>query len=227
MKRKDLQDIFDEFSSRKSRRLDVDILQNMNEDPTTIVPQILEQGLLQEQPFISSGNMVQTEAPVIDSMPSNINSEERALVLYNPPNIPFVKSPSSPDFTIVVNSELIPGLKDILSLGGNGKLVKSVEKDDTEKNPVVSNDCLAVVPWVASYLPLASGENTQSAGLPEAMETEEVEIMDTDYNSSSSICGQRTFEYGGTVEEAGELHHWQHHFMQPHLLKNNSAPVTW
>jgi hypothetical protein len=96
---------------------DVDILQNMNEDPTTIVPQILEQGLLQEQPFISSGNMVQTEAPVIDSMPSNINSEERALVLYNPPNIPFVKSPSSPDFTIVVNSELIPGLK--------GELLKS------------------------------------------------------------------------------------------------------
>lgn len=94
-----------------------------------------------------------------------------------------------------------------------------MEKEDTDKNPMVSNDSLAVVPWVSK---------SPSADVSEAMETEEVEMMDTDYDSDSNISGQRAFEYDGMVQEAGELPHWQQqHSMQPHFLKNNSAPVEW
>ncbi|KAK4558834.1 hypothetical protein RGQ29_008192 [Quercus rubra] len=226
MKRKDLHhDLsFIPFSPRKSPRLDVELLENMNEDPPIRVPQILEQGLLlqqqQQQPFTcSSNNMLQMAVAPL-SMLSSKSLEERALLLYNQPlNNPFFKSPCSPDFPIVVNSALIPGLKEHFLALGNGKLGNSMEKEDTDKNPMVSNDSLAVVPWVSK---------SPSAGVSEAMETEEVEMMDTDYDSDSNISGQRAFEYDGMVQEAGELPHWQQqHSMQPHFLKNNSAPVEW
>jgi len=237
MKRKDLHhDLsFIPFSPRKSPRLDVELLENMNEDPPIRVPQILEQGLLlqdqqqQQQPFTcSSNNMLQLAVAPLSMLSSN-SLEERALFLYNQPlNTPFFKSPCSPDFPIVVNSALIPGLKEHFLTLGNGKLGNSMEKEDTDKNPMVSNDCVAVVPWVAPQPPLASGAKSPSAGVSEAMEMEEVEMMDTDYDSDSNISGQRAFEYDGMVQEAGELPHWQQqHSMQPHFLKNNSAPVEW
>ena len=88
----------------------------MNEDPPIRVPQILEQGLLlqeqQQQPFTCSGNNMLQMAVAPLSMLSSNSLEERALFLYNQPlNTPFFKSPCSPDFPIVVNSALIPGLK--------------------------------------------------------------------------------------------------------------------
>ena len=95
---------------------DVELLENMNEDPPIRVPQILEQGLLlqqqEQQPFTcSSNNMLQMAVAPL-SMLSSKSLEERALLLYNQPlNNPFFKSPCSPDFPIVVNSALIPGLK--------------------------------------------------------------------------------------------------------------------
>lgn len=236
MKRKDLHhDLhFIPFSPRKSPRLDVELLENMNEDPPIRVPQILEQGLLlqeeqQPQPFTSSSNNMLQMAVAPLSMLSSNSLGERAFVLYNQPlHTSFFKSPCSPDFPIVVNSALIPGLKEHFLALGNGKLGNSMEKEDTDKNPMVSNDSLAVVPWVASQFPLASGAKSPSAGVSEAMETEEVEMMDTDYDSDSNISGQRAFEYDGMVQEAGELPHWQQqHSMQPHFLKNNSAPVEW
>ena len=89
----------------------------MNEDPPIRVPQILEQGLLlqerqQQQPLRSSSNDMLQMAVAPLSMLSSNSLEERALFLYNQPlNTPFFKSPCSPDFPIVVNSALIPGLK--------------------------------------------------------------------------------------------------------------------
>ena len=54
--------------------------------------------------------MVHDEDPApVCAAPSS--SEERALVVYDPTNTPLVKSPSSPDFSIVVKADLIPGLK--------------------------------------------------------------------------------------------------------------------
>lgn len=96
---------------------DVELLENMNEDPPIGVPQILEQGLLlqqqqQQQPFTSSSNNMLQMAVSPLSMLSSYGLEERAFVLYNQPlNTPFFKPPCSPDFPIVVNSALIPGLK--------------------------------------------------------------------------------------------------------------------
>ena len=84
------------------RFTDPDLLQFTNEeDPTSKgVPQIIEP-LPQESPLTSS-NM----APVaVDG------GNEKAIVLYNPTNTPMFKSPTSPDFSIVVNCDLIPGLK--------------------------------------------------------------------------------------------------------------------
>jgi len=56
---------------------------------------------------------VMVKQPCVDPTPSPVTDmEERAIVLYEPTaTTPFLKSPSSPEFSIVIKSDLIPGLK--------------------------------------------------------------------------------------------------------------------
>ncbi|PQM34290.1 uncharacterized protein Pyn_29604 [Prunus yedoensis var. nudiflora] len=92
-----------------------------------------------------------------------------------------LKSPDSRDFSLIVSSDLIPGLRDHIYSWGNSKSLKPAEdRVIEEENEEVSNVCLAVVPWVASKLPLASRD--QAASQSEPMEAEEIEMMDTDDN---------------------------------------------
>lgn len=82
----------------------------MDEDPNVNIADVFERGLSQELPWSSSA-MVHTDAASVDTSPTGNASEERALVLYDPTKTPFVKSPCPPEFSIVVKSDLLPGLK--------------------------------------------------------------------------------------------------------------------
>lgn len=55
-------------------------------------------------------NHVQKGALPMGSLPLP-SGDEKALVLYNPAKMPFYKTPASQDFSIIVNSDLIPGLR--------------------------------------------------------------------------------------------------------------------
>ena len=53
------------------------------------------------------------DQPCVDPTPASVtDTEERAIVLYEPTaTTPFLKSPSSPEFSVVIKADLIPGLK--------------------------------------------------------------------------------------------------------------------
>lgn len=221
MKRKDLDDDVDDafyFPFSKSRRLDADLFATVNEDPRSAA-QVFE-----ERP--SEGIiLMQTDDLPKDPLPSG---DEKAIVLYNPANMPPLhKSPDSRDFSLIVSSDLIPGLRDHIYSWGNSKSLKPAEdRVAEEENKEFSNGCLAVVPWVAaSKFPLASRELAASQS-EEPMEAEEVEMMDTDdngYNAGESSG------FGRMMEDSGGLQHWQQkqlHWLEPKLVQNNYTPVT-
>ncbi|KAK2659984.1 hypothetical protein Ddye_006517 [Dipteronia dyeriana] len=117
---------------------------------------------------------------------------ERAIVLYSPANTPFLRSPTSPDFNFIVNSDLVPGLKDVIFWPENSNKVRPA--DDT-------NGCLAVVPWVESQFHQASPP-TES----ELIESDDVDMMDTeDYenrglveaNTGLQFCQQQNQQHCG------------------------------
>lgn len=76
-------------------------------------------------------------------------------------------------------------------------MVKSFEEEKTkeEESTYVSDNRLAVIPWVASQV------YTQVVGPPEPMEAQEVEMMDTDDVSGGGMDAQ----LDGVVEGAGGL----------------------
>lgn len=81
---------------------DADLFATVNEDPRSAA-QVFE-----ERP--SEGTiLMQTDDLPKDPLPSG---DEKAIVLYNPANMPpLLKSPDSRDFSLIVNSDLIPGLR--------------------------------------------------------------------------------------------------------------------
>jgi hypothetical protein len=61
------------------------------------------------EPLACTSHMQKGGLPM-DSLPLP-SGDEKALVLYNPAKMPFYKTPASKDFSIIVNSDLIPGLR--------------------------------------------------------------------------------------------------------------------
>ncbi|PRQ27450.1 hypothetical protein RchiOBHm_Chr6g0305451 [Rosa chinensis] len=215
---------FDDLSPHfsKSRRLDADLFSTMAEDQSGGI-EALEQRLAQEQALACPSEMQKGALPM---EPLALPEEnEKALVIYNPANT-FYKTPASKDFSIIVNSDLIPGLRDHIFTQGSLKWSNPVEAEQSDRED--SNGCLAIVPWVESNWPPSSSSETQAAGLSEPMQAEEVEMMDTDDNSSD---GSKSSELGGMMDGSFELQRWQQqqqlHCMEPQLLNNTITPITW
>ncbi|XVF48134.1 hypothetical protein PTKIN_Ptkin03bG0166400 [Pterospermum kingtungense] len=230
MKRKDVLYIVDDDDfgflsrSRKFMRLDGgDLLSIMEEDPSSRVPLRLQNQI----PTIQS-NAQLTGA---NSVPS---SQEMAIVLYNPSNTPFPKSPTSPDFSMIINSALFPGLKERLvwGLDCDSWTMKSTEDKAIDyASPREPNHCLAVVPWVAPQLLLASGTETGITAPLQPMEAEDMEgdMMDTDDNNDSNIA-RHAFQDNDMVEGAKlqlEQQVQKQHIVMPQLSQNVHVPVTW
>ncbi|KAM1573580.1 hypothetical protein FF2_042948 [Malus domestica] len=220
MKRKDIVELDDDDFSpfSKSRRLDGGLFATVNEYQSSAAQ------MFEEMPIPETSVVMQTDDLPTEPLPSG---DEKALVLYNPANTRFFKAPDSRDFSVIVNSDLIPGLRDHIYSWGYSKSLKPVEdRGSEEENKDVSNGCMAVVPWVAPNFPPASRDETQIASQSEPME---VEMMDTDDNRYN---GAEVSGFSGTMMEGSSgLHHWhqqqQLHWMEPQLLQNSYTPVTW
>ncbi|KAK2446171.1 hypothetical protein QL285_017014 [Trifolium repens] len=115
--------------------------------------------------------------------PQKQSNEEKSLVLYhssisNSNNTPLLNSPTSPPFTIVVNTHSIPGLKDYLLSRDTTKLEKLKEDEMTrEMRSEVSKECLAVIPWVPNPI-MAWKEIVAETG--QTLEAEDSEMMEMD-----------------------------------------------
>ncbi|XP_004291277.1 PREDICTED: uncharacterized protein LOC101306694 [Fragaria vesca subsp. vesca] len=222
LKRKELEEAFDDMSSNfsKSRRLDADFFPTMAEDKSGGI-EALEQRLAQEQALACPSEMPMEPLPLSDE-------NDKALVLYNPANTnTFYKTPASRDFSIIVNSDLIPGLRDCIFTQGSSKwAAKQVEAEQSNREE--SNGCLAIVPWVESTWPPSPRRETQAASQSEPMQAEEVEMMDTD---DISLDGSKPSQLGAPMDGSFELQRWQqqqqHHCTQPQLLNNTNTPITW
>ncbi|KAJ0985193.1 hypothetical protein J5N97_003549 [Dioscorea zingiberensis] len=142
MKRKDVDEVSDEFSefslsspARKIRRLDADLPPIMEEDEAA-VPHVFQQQRDQQ---------MRSKAPefdaVVEDVPAIPANEERAIVLYKPVDSPLLLSPSSSNTCYTVSSDLFPDLKNQVFWRQNSNLstVREVGMDNS----------LAVVPWVS------------------------------------------------------------------------------
>lgn len=89
---------------------DAEFVSVMDEDPNVNAPHFVERGLSAELPWTST-SMVHTDAASVETLPTSNAMEERALMPYDPTKTPFANYPSLQKFPIVVQSDLIPGLK--------------------------------------------------------------------------------------------------------------------
>ncbi|XP_042493594.1 uncharacterized protein LOC122073127 [Macadamia integrifolia] len=230
MKRKGLEEVYDEFSdfslsspARKIRRLDVELPPIMEEEESPEIPVAFDRP--------PSGDLGisarQSAATGTEALPSAPLNEERALVLYKPMNKPLVE--------IIVNSDLIPGLRNHGFWSEQSNQVRRVEDEatDSSTNTGAKNGCLAVVPWVVptQFLPNSGTEGMPATVVSEQMEAEggvDTEMMEIE-DDNVQVTGGQAKEIGGGVEGGSESwQQWQQqHCLTPQLPQNTSAPIMW
>ncbi|KAG5564944.1 hypothetical protein RHGRI_000972 [Rhododendron griersonianum] len=232
MKRKDLEEVNDDFSdfslsspARKIRRLDADLPPIMEEEEPEVpfgfnprpmgdehIPSYMEQtGGLGSCPIIGESSTV----------PGN---EERALVLFRPMSTPLLLSPSN--FSVSVNSDIISGIKNqiVWSVQSNGVKSKEDEAERQGFNTTRANESLAIVPWVPSQVPS-----------PQGIEVPEAELMESDDAGAATMDIEETnvaaepgkeWQLSGMTN--GFSNQWQQqHCMVPQLPQNTSTPIVW
>ncbi|KAJ6814371.1 uncharacterized protein M6B38_139770 [Iris pallida] len=211
MKRKDLDEVYDEFSefslnspARKIRRLDAELSPILEEEEPSFPATFGQKLPLAEQATCSS--MAGMGSVMVEDDPSLPSNEERALVLYKPMDNPLVLSPSS----FRVRPDLMVGLKsaDQVLWSGNPKPV-TIEEVPMDYIANAHGNSLAVVPWV----------QTQASSEPRGMIVEEP--MEEEDQGGASM----------EVEENGQqvegLHQWPQHCMTPQIPQNSSTPIMW
>eukprot|EP00262_Sarcandra_glabra_P000563 TRINITY_DN1066_c0_g1_i1.p1 TRINITY_DN1066_c0_g1~~TRINITY_DN1066_c0_g1_i1.p1 ORF type:complete len:251 (-),score=62.44 TRINITY_DN1066_c0_g1_i1:223-975(-) len=240
MKRKDLEEVNDDFSdfslsspARKIRRLDAELPPIMEEEEPGI-PLVFEQHV----PEISLQNSAQQSIDVMtEAMTSLPLNEERALVLYKPVHTPLLQVQSLPssNLSFTVNSNLVPGFKSEFFWSGHQNMLMEMEKEaaSINKRPTVTDNCLAVVPWAPSQLPFHQGNEVSAAvgiGLSDPMESKEGEaFMEIEEENADIAQGkEQATVFGGKGENEG-LHQWQQqHCMTTPLSQNASSnAIMW
>ncbi|XP_048227682.1 uncharacterized protein LOC125369437 isoform X2 [Ricinus communis] len=214
MKRKDFEEIhLLNFSSRKSRRL---------EDPI----EVDDEGLSSDTEF-TTNCMLQTNASTIDPPPltDHSDSQDKAIVPYHQHYAPFLNSPNLFAFPIILNSDFIPGIRDHIFWPRNSETANRMEAEViSNRRREESDDSLAVVPWLASRLPVTSAAEGQARGLSETAGGEEE--MDTDEANASSTGGE-AFEFGGILGGVEARKHWNQHCMEPQQIGNTNTTISW
>ncbi|MCD9642972.1 hypothetical protein HAX54_030070 [Datura stramonium] len=231
MKRKDLEDVYDEFSdfslsspARKIRRLDAELPPIVEEVEEPEIPIAFEQAAT----YPSIGTNAVNRGLVIEELPSVPENEERAIVLFKPMNTPPVHSPSN--FSVKVDPQFINGFKSQVFWENRANALKPADNEATEQEDSSSaKECLAVVPWVPSQLP--SAEEAEVLGQPDIsdmMDAEDIEGVAMDVEDSSVNAESRTAVEVGEVGVNEGLHHWQQqHCMTTQLPQNTSTPIVW
>ncbi|XP_009800480.1 uncharacterized protein LOC107793335 [Nicotiana tabacum] len=231
MKRKDLDDVYDEFSdfslsspARKIRRLDAELPPIIEEVEEPEIPIAFAQAATDP----SFGNNGGNRGVVIEELPSVPENEERAIVLFKPMNTHLVHSPSN--FSVKVDLQFINGFKSQAFWGNQANAFRPAHNGATpEEDPGSTKECLAVVPWVPSQLPSAQGAQVLGqADTSDMMDAEEMEGVMMDVEDSSVNAEPRTVVEAGAVSLNEGLHPWQQqHCMTTQLPQNTSTPIVW
>lgn len=221
MKRKDLEEVNDDFSefslsspARKIRRLDAELPPIIEEEEPAI-PVDMEESYRGNH---FAGGLEQVGGLVIEEMPSDPLNNEKAIVLFNPMNTSIERSPTS----FSISSDILSGFKNQI-WSSKSSSIKVMEDEDAAQDRNTSG-CLAVVPWVPSQFSSMLGQEVSQTEVPEVMEAEEVgEAMEIEGSSISIEQGQAN-EFGGIRGNEG-LNQW--HCLTPQLPQNTSPPIVW
>ncbi|KAJ8540014.1 hypothetical protein K7X08_026403 [Anisodus acutangulus] len=231
MKRKDLEDVYDEFSdfslsspARKIRRLDAELPPIIEEVEEPEIPLTFEQAATDP----SFGSNLGNRGIVIEELPSVPENEEMAIVLFKPTNTPLVYSPSN--FSLKVNPQFINGFKSQVFWENRANAFRPADGEATQQEDSCSaKECLAVVPWVPSQIPSAQGaEILGQTDTSDMMDAEDMEGVAMDVEDGSVNAEPRTTFGAGAISVNEGLHQWQHqHCMPTQLPQNTSTPIVW
>lgn len=232
MKRKDLEDVYDEFSdfslsspARKMRRLDAELPPIIEEVEEPEVPIAFEQPAIHP----SFGNNAVKRGLVIEELPSVPENEERALVLFKPMNTSPMHSPSN--FSVKVDPQFMNGFRSQVFWDNRVNAFRLADNEATQQEDSSSaKQCLAVVPWVPSQHPSAEEAGVDSQpDISDMMDAEDIEGVAMDVEDSSVNAEPRAGVEAGAVIANEGFHHWQqqHCMMAPQLPQNTSTPVSW
>ncbi|KAK1269586.1 hypothetical protein QJS04_geneDACA013993 [Acorus gramineus] len=218
MKRKDLEEMHDEFSefsltspARKIRRLDLELPPIMEEEEPVVMPPPpvdVEQQL-----------MVPMDEAVPPSLPL---SEDRAIVVYKQVESPLYR----------VDPELIESLKNQVFCSHNcqSNMAARLEEEamaSRDTSSTMTSEGMAIIPWVPSQAPLFQGtaKVAHVDGVPGAIEAE-AETTSMEIEEDSVKEGVAGIEGG-----EGGLQYWQQqqHCMTQDLPPSacSSTPPTW
>lgn len=210
MKRKDLEQVSDEFSdfslsapARKIRRLDAElppILEEVEDDRD--VPLAFEPSSSGQSFGGHGGRGVE-----IEELPDN---KETAIVLFKPMDTPLVRSPQN--FSIKLDPQFVSGFKNQVPWRSQSNRMGQYEEDEAKET---GNKCLTVVPWLPSQFPdVVSSQTDITEMMMDAEELEEEATMEVEEND------QRSGNEG--------IQQWQQqHCMVPQPPHNISTPITW
>ncbi|XP_074586136.1 uncharacterized protein LOC141841842 [Curcuma longa] len=160
MKRKDLEEVYDEFMdfslsspARKIRRLDAGEFPPIMEAAETASAMTIDDTLS----CVSDIATPSWDSVLEDSPPNPSDNEERAIVLYKPVESPLFSSPGSTNLSLRVASDFIHCLKSkrsessipFYTRSGNQRF--QAEEEEAEAD----SSSLAIVPWAASQAAMA------------------------------------------------------------------------
>ncbi|XP_004240129.1 uncharacterized protein [Solanum lycopersicum] len=233
MKRKDLEDVNDEFSdfslsspARKIRRLDAVLPPIIEEVEEPEIPIAFEQATT----YPSFGSNAVKRGLVIEELPSVPANEERAIVLFKPMNTQPMHSPSN--FSVKVDPQFLNGFKSQVFWDNTANAFRLVDANEAAQQDDSSSakECLAVVPWVPSQFPSAAeAEILSQPDVSDMMDAEDMEGVAMDIEDNSVDVEPRIAVDAGAVSVNDGLHHWQ----QQHCMtttqppQNTSTPIPW
>ncbi|KNA24133.1 hypothetical protein SOVF_018710 [Spinacia oleracea] len=231
LKRKDLEDVNDDFSdfslsspARKIRRLDAELPPIIEEEEVDYQP-MYEQSV--PQSTISNGLGVQVKPLVIEELESIPENEEKAIVLFKPKDDPLVSSQGN----FSVDPNLVSFFKNQAFWGDNLKSCRSIEEDESTENgnDNEENECRAVIPWVPSQTvnPVSQGLGSQTDS-SDSMEADEMETTMMEIEDGANV-GQANGVYNLSYLNGGLQHQWhqQQHCMMPQPPQNTTTPIVW
>ncbi|THG19508.1 hypothetical protein TEA_012846 [Camellia sinensis var. sinensis] len=135
----------------------------------------------------------------------------------NAPAIPMITLVSKDTCQVDTGVLLSQKLHDQILWSSQSNAIKTAERQGSN-----TNDCVAVVPWVASQIPLTSGADVPRTEVSELMETEDMGEATMDVKESKPGQG---YEFN---EMSEGIHQWQQqHCMIPQLPENTTTPIVW
>lgn len=215
MKRKDLDEVNGDFfdlllsaPATKIRRLDAElplIVENHERFTTSVLGKELPDEEMCSA-VVLEGSSGLTEA----ILPPTLN-EERALVMYKPPDAHFASS-------LKINPKLVTCLKNYTFWPRNPNMLVEEECGENMQSP--TKKCLAMVPWVPSHATVTRQLMDVFATGNELME-EPMEIEGAAHTSME--IEEENGESDNTGFGAQGNQQWQQHCMTPQLLQSNST----